>query len=52
MAASTVDSADPFHLGEFVFHHNQELQFHSTPEKPDAVYVRKLQEVKAPFRTS
>jgi len=28
-----------------VFLHRQELQFTSTPEKPDAVYTRKLQEV-------
>jgi Mn-containing catalase len=28
-----------------MFFHRQELQFKSTPEKPDAVYARKLQEV-------
>ncbi|GAA2880636.1 manganese catalase family protein [Pseudonocardia halophobica] len=28
-----------------MFLHRQELQFKSTPEKPDAVYARKLQEV-------
>lgn len=28
-----------------MFFHKQELQFHSTPDKPDAVYARKLQEV-------
>lgn len=28
-----------------MFFHKQELQFDSTPEKPDAVYARKLQEV-------
>lgn len=28
-----------------MFLHRQELQFESTPEKPDAVYARKLQEV-------
>lgn len=28
-----------------MFFHKQELQFTSTPEKPDAVYARKLQEV-------
>jgi len=28
-----------------VFFHRQELQFKSTPERPDAVYARKLQEV-------
>jgi Mn-containing catalase len=30
---------------ESVFLHRQELQFKATPEKPDAVYARKLQEV-------
>ena len=28
-----------------MFFHKQELQFRSTPDKPDAVYARKLQEV-------
>lgn len=28
-----------------MFFHKQELQFKSTPDKPDAVYARKLQEV-------
>lgn len=28
-----------------MFLHRQELQFKSTPEKPDAVHARKLQEV-------
>lgn len=28
-----------------MFFHRQELQFHATPERPDAVYARKLQEV-------
>src|SRR3954454_7086208 len=28
-----------------MFFHKQELQFKATPEKPDAVYARKLQEV-------
>jgi Mn-containing catalase len=28
-----------------VFFHRQELQYNSTPDKPDAVYARKLQEV-------
>jgi Mn-containing catalase len=28
-----------------MFFHRQELQFKSTPDKPDAVYARKLQEV-------
>jgi len=28
-----------------MFFHKQELQFKSTPDQPDAVYARKLQEV-------
>lgn len=28
-----------------MFFHKQKLQFQSKPEKPDAVYARKLQEV-------
>lgn len=28
-----------------MFFHPQELQFESTPDKPDAVYARRLQEV-------
>ncbi|ONI87945.1 manganese catalase, partial [Actinosynnema sp. ALI-1.44] len=28
-----------------MFFHRQELQYRATPEQPDAVYARKLQEV-------
>src|SRR5690606_39782175 len=31
--------------GGTMFFHKQELQFNATPERPDAVYARKLQEV-------